>query len=271
MKSKEQKKKDVEDIKKLSHDYKTICVLDMHKLPCRQLQQIRKSFGKTAIIKMAKKTTIKLALTGYPNEFLNYIGNEPALVFSNETPYKLFKIIKSSISKSKAKAGDTAPEDIIISKGPTQIAPGPAMSVLQKAGLKTSVQGGKIAILFEKVIVKSGDKVAEDVVGVLSMFGIEPMKVGLNAVAMWNDKIIYERSILQMDEEYYVHELIECREQSTKLSIEIDYPTQQSISYILADAHSKCKHLSVAHNILEKDFIADILWKSSMEAKKVSE
>ena len=62
MNAKERKKKEVEEMKKLLDDYPVIGVVNLHKMPSAQLQNIRKTLSGEAKIKMSKKTLMKFAL-----------------------------------------------------------------------------------------------------------------------------------------------------------------------------------------------------------------
>ena len=53
-----------------------------------------------------------------------------------------------------AKAGETAPEDIVIEKGPTSFKPGPIVGELQQAGIPAAIEGGKVRIRETKTVVK---------------------------------------------------------------------------------------------------------------------
>ena len=59
---KEEKKQQVGEIKELFKKYPVIGILDLYKMPSRQLQAIRKNVRGESIIKMWKKSLIKRAI-----------------------------------------------------------------------------------------------------------------------------------------------------------------------------------------------------------------
>ena len=117
---------------------------------------------------MTKKRLMKIALDQIKNEknhieeLEKYFEGMPAFIFTNENPFKLSKLLQKSKTRAPARAGQTAPEDIVITKGPTPFAPGPIISELSGVGLKVGVENGKVAVKEDTVIVKKGDKLDLD-------------------------------------------------------------------------------------------------------------
>ena len=58
----EKKKQEVVEIKELIEKYPVVGLIDLFKMPSRQLQFIRKSMRNDALIKMCKKSVLLLAL-----------------------------------------------------------------------------------------------------------------------------------------------------------------------------------------------------------------
>ena len=269
---KQEKMQEVEEVKQLLNSYSVIGVLNMHKLPARQLQQIRHSLDKT-VIKMSKKTLLAMAIDGADKNNLSKIkdnlSGSVALLLSNDNPFKLFKILKENRSPASAKVGDIATKDIIIQKGSTGLSPGPAISTLQKIGLKASVQGGKIAILQDKVVCKAGEIITEDTAAVLGLLKIEPLEIGLNLTVAYEDGIIYVKNDLDIDVDAYINEIQKGVQQAFNLSINTGYPTKQTIELMIQKTFMETKSLCIEAGILEKDFIDDILIKAIREAKSL--
>jgi len=263
----EEKLQEVETIKNLLDSYAVIGIINMHKLPARQLQQIKHSIN--AKIKMSKKSLMIRAIESSNKKDIQKlkenISGPTALIFTNENPFRLFKTLKENRSPRAAKAGDIATKDIIVQKGPTSLPPGPAISVLQKVGLKASVQGGKIAVLQDKVVCKAGETVSGDLATVLSLLKIEPLEIGLDLVAAF-DGILYSKSVLDIDVNNYIAELQTCVTRGVNLSLNTGYPTKLTIEMMLQKAFAETKSLCLEANILEKDFIDEVLLKAIKQA-----
>jgi large subunit ribosomal protein L10 len=265
---KQEKMSEVEELKQLINNHSVIGVLNMRKLPSRQLQEIRKSLK--AKIRMSKRSLLLRALKASNKKDLNLLESKiegpVALLFTNENPFKLFKSLKASRSPAAAKAGDVATKDIIVQKGSTGLPPGPAISTLQKIGLKASVQGGKIAVLQDKVVAKSGDTISGDVAGVLSLLKIEPLEIGLDLSSAYEAGTVYERNVLDIDTDHYITQIHQSVQHAINLSLNTNYPTKQTIELMIQRAFMETKAVAVDANILEKEFIDDVLLKSIRQA-----
>ncbi len=266
---KEEKIKEVQDLKQLINDYPIIGIISMHKLPARQLQSIRHSID--AKIKMSKKTLMLRAIEESDKKDLaklkENLSGSNAFLFSKENPFRLFKKLKENRSPAPAKVGDVTPKDIIIQKGSTGLPPGPAISTLQKVGLKASMQGGKIAVLQDKVICAAGNTIKEDVAAVLGLLKIEPMEIGLDLVVAYEGGIIYTKNVLDIDTDAYINDLQKSVHQAIDLSLNINYPTKQTIEMMIQKVFMETKSLCVETNILEKDFIDEVLMKAIRQAR----
>ena len=160
----EYKKKVVQDMTKLMRQYSIIGLVNMEDMPAPQLQAMRSELRGKIDMFMTKKRLMRIAIEKLKDEkkgieeLEKYFEGMPALIFTNENPFKLSKTLQKSKTKAPAKAGQTAPNDIIINKGPTPFAPGPIISELSAIGLKVGVESGKVAVKEDTVVVKKGEK-----------------------------------------------------------------------------------------------------------------
>lgn len=242
---KESKKQEVEQLKNEIERYSAIGILDMLKLPSRQLQEIRKKLRGKAIIKMTKKSILKLAIKGTNKknfaELENIIPQTPAIIFSNEDGFKLYGMIDKMKSPTSAKEGDIAPNDIVVTAGPTDLLPGPAITELSKVGLAASVQDGKIAIKKDKTVVKRGDAISKDLSAVLRKLKIEPIEVGLNIDIIYENGMFYKKDVLSLIGKNYVDKLKQAFSQAFGFSVAICWPTKSNIKFLLAKAFNGAK------------------------------
>lgn len=268
---KKDKPQEVEKLKNLIKDYSVIGILNMQGLPAKQLQKIKMDLSDRAVIRMSKKNLIKRALEetnkDYYEKVKDYLKNEVALLLSNENPFKLYKFLKDNKSPAPAKAGQLAKKDIIIKKGSTGLPPGPAISTLGKLNLKTSVQDGKIAVLQDKTVCKEGEEITSDMVDVFSLLKMEPMEIGLDLKAAIEDGIVYDRSVLDVDQEEYKQMLEKAVAQAFNLSINSDYPTKETIEVMITKSVQEAKAMAIEANIMDKEIIGDIIAKAIAESK----
>ena len=117
------------------------------------------------------------------------------------------------------------------------------------------------------MVVKAGEKIGEDAVGVLSLLKMEPMEIGLEVVIACEDGVFYEKNVLDIDVEKYVAELQKCVSEGVNLSINANYPTGFTIELMLQKAFSEAKSLCMDANFPEGEFMGPVLAKAAREAK----
>ncbi|MBI2523315.1 50S ribosomal protein L10 [Candidatus Woesearchaeota archaeon] len=267
----EYKKNAVDEMSSLIRKSSITALVDMSNIPAPQLQAMRKEMKGKISLYMTKKRLMRIALDRSKNEkknieaLANYFEGMPAFIFSNEDPFKLSRLLQKGKTKAPAKPGQTAPSDIIISKGPTPFAPGPIISELSSVGLKVGVEGGKIAIKENAVIARKGERIKPKVAEILARLDIRPMDVGLGMVAAYEDGIIYTRGVLEVDEKAFNNKLNNAAVQAFNLAFNIAYTTKGNIYLLIAKAFNDAKALGLSQNIFDGGIIEHILGKAERE------
>jgi large subunit ribosomal protein L10 len=270
----EKKKLAVEQLREELKSYPVIGILDMFKLPAKQLQEIKDSLRGKAVIKMTKKSVIKLAIEGTGIEALgrleNEIKNQPALLFSEMNPFELATIIDSSKSSAPAKPGDVATRDIVIPAGPTSLKPGPVIGELQRVKLPAGVEGDKIVIKKDTVIVREGEHIVKPVADVLMKLGIEPLEIALNLVAVCERGTIYGKSLLFVPTEKYLNDVIAAYQNALNLAMNTGYVTSETLPLLFVKAYREAVSLALEAKIPTKDTIGTLMAQAmaQMEAVK---
>ena len=267
----EYKKNIVDEMSDLIRKSSITALVNMSDIPAPQLQAMRREMKGKISIYMTKKRLMKIALDKSKDEkkniqdLANYFEGMPAFIFSNENPFKLSRLLQKSKTKAPAKAGQTAPGDILISKGPTSFAPGPIISELSGIGLKVGVEGGKIAIKADTVIARKGEKIKPKVAEILARLDIRPMDVGLGMVAAYEDGIIYTRDVLEIDEKAFNNKLNNAAAQAFNLAFNIAYTTKGNITLLISKAFNDAKALGLSQSIFDEGIIQDLLGKAERE------
>ncbi|MDG6250415.1 50S ribosomal protein L10 [Methanocalculus sp.] len=259
------KQDEVEEVKKNVQEYALIGIIDTFGIPASQFQQIRRNLKERAIIKVMRNTLIEHAfsdLGGAYDDLKEHITGHSALIFTNDNPFRLFKSLEQTKTKRAAKAGEIAPEDIVVQKGATSFKPGPIVSELQQAGIPATIDGGKVKIRETKTVVKAGEVIDRKKAGVLSKLDVKPMDVGLSLfVALYQDEL-YLPDVLGIDETEYYNKLVLAVQQAFNLSVNAAYPTAFTMETILAKAFREARSLGIEAAIYEKDVIDGIIAKA---------
>ena len=241
---KEEKLKAVEELAKEIEKYSTVCLIDMMKLPTKQLQLIKKEMGNDAIFKICKKSLVVFALKtikgGRIAELEKSIPKQPGIILTNLPAFKFYKTINKMRYPVFAKEGDSIEKEVRVKPGPTNLLPGPVISELAKVGIIAGVEGGKVAIKKESTIAKKGTLVTKDMAGVLRKLNIEPVDIGINIVVGYENGNIHSRDLLRLVDTY-PEKLKEAFNHALSLSIAIEYPTKENVKFLLSKAYQQAK------------------------------
>ncbi len=268
----EKKKKVAENIQKLILEYPIIAAVNMENLPAPQLQQMQRQLRGKIVMTMTKRRIMKHAIEGVKDKKKGiekleaYLYGMPALIFTKENPFSLFKTLKKSKTSAPAKAGQTAPFDIIVPKGPTSFAPGPVIGELAQLGIKSGVEGGKVAIKEDSVVVKEGQKISAKAAEILTRLGIEPMEVGLNVTAVYEKGDIFPAKVLDIDEDKFKADLTKAAVWAFNLAVYSGYPTKETINVLIGKAFNDAKALGLSQNIIDEGIIDELLGKAERSA-----
>ena len=271
----EKKKVVVKEIVDNLKKYPLVAAIDMENLPTPQLQKMRAQLRGTTVLTVAKRRLIKIALKEAEKDKKGivalepYLKGMPALLFAKDNPFALFNTLKKSKSKAPAKAGQEAPNDIMISAGPTPFAPGPIISELAMLGLKTGVENGKVAVKEDKVVIKAGETINAKAAELLTRLGIEPMEVGLNLTACFENGEILTKDVLDIDEEAYFNNFAAAGSESFNLAMFIGYPCKETIEPMLAKAHNDARAVALSENIITDETVNEIISKAEAQAVSV--
>lgn len=255
----DKKKKIVDDFVKLFKEYDIVAAVNMENLPAPQLQTMRELLRDKVILRMTKRRLIKIAIEKVKDKkkdiekLLEHIKTGmPALLFTKENPFTLYKTIEKNKSPAPAKAGQVAPKDIVINAGPTPFMPGPVIGELGAIGVKTGVENGKVAVKSDTVVCKAGEEIKPNVAAMLTRLDINPMEIGLDIPAIYEDGVIYTRDILAIDETKYINDITDAARWAFNLSIEAGYPTSDNMAVLVTKAYNDSRSLA-----LETGFLAD--------------
>ncbi|MFW6025397.1 MAG: 50S ribosomal protein L10 [Candidatus Woesearchaeota archaeon] len=268
------KKEKVKNLKEKIENYNVVGVVDLRNLPSREMQQMRKNLRGDVEIFVTRKNLIDKAIEDVKDDSISkinkYLTGMVGLLFTNENPFKIMKVLNENKTNTYAKGGNIAPKDLMIRKGPTSFMPGPIISELAQFGLKTGVKDGKVEIKKDKVVVKEGEEISSDLASLLRRFDVKPMKIGLNLVAAYEDGTIFDKEILSVDQTKYIEDIKTAYRHGFNLSFNTNYPNSDVIEPMLIQSYRDAKGLSIEQNIFNSEVIEDILSKSISIAKALS-
>src|SRR6266508_6421357 len=200
------KKQVVEDLASRFAQARVVGIANIHGIPARQFQAIRKMLSGRASITVAKNNLLRLALqqASAKKPDLAKLGEaiegQTAVVTADINPFKLFKELEATKTKAPARGGELAPEDLWVRAGETPFKPGPVVGELQKAGVPAAIERGKVVIRQDKLMVKAGDRIPREVAQQLARLEIFPLVVGLDLRGTYENGIVFRRDALAIDD-----------------------------------------------------------------------
>ncbi len=265
------KKKIVDEFVKLITDYPIIGAINVENLPATQFQNMRANLRGKVVIRMTKRRLLNLAFDKVKDkkpgvdQLKQHLGGMPALIFTKDNPFTLYKTIQKSKSSAPAKPGQTAPKDIVVPAGPTSFAPGPIISELGSVGIKAGIEDGKIAIKADTTVAKEGAVISPKLASLLTRLGIRPMEVGLDLVAVYEDGHIFTKKILAIDEKVYVNNLTQAARWALNLAMDAAVFTSQTTELLVQKAFRESKALAMEQNIMADAVASDLLQKAERQ------
>jgi large subunit ribosomal protein L10 len=265
----EEKTGEVEEIKELLKEYKSIGVASLQKVRAAQLQELKKNLADKVYMKVLKNTLTKTAIENMGETELKkleqYLEGSNVFLFTNLNPFKLALLLERGKVKTTAKSGDLAAFDVVIPAGNTGQPPGPIISQLNAVGLPTRIESGSVWVSKDTLVVRKGEAVSERLAAVLSKLGIKAVEAGLSMKAVFDEGLMISGDQLKLDVEETRKSLEQSRGEAFALSLSIAYPTSDNIVMLLQTAQQKAVALSLNVAVPTKETIADLLRKAHAE------
>ncbi len=270
----EAKSTEVEAIKDILKEYKSIGIASLKKVRASQLQELKKSMAGKVYLRVLKNTLIKIALEEMNQAELKkleaYLEGSNVFLFTDLNPFKLALLLERGKVKTTAKSGDIAAMDVVIPSGNTGQPPGPVISQLNAVGLPTRIESGSVWISKDTLVVRRGEIINERLAGVLSKLGIKAVELGISMRAVFDNGLIISGDQLIVDVEATRKSVQARNSEALALALEIGYASKDTIKPLLQRAHQKAVALSVSAAFPTKDTIADIIRKANAEMTSLS-
>ncbi|MEM3662748.1 MAG: 50S ribosomal protein L10 [Sulfolobales archaeon] len=221
-----EKQKMLAEAEQLLKDSKSIILLDIVGFKSRIFKDMKRRLEEEgAIVRVIKNKILAKALRDLKlknyEKLEKYLDRPLAVVFSSKhNVFELARIVNSFYSYTKLKAGEKAPFDIVIPAGPTDIPPGPMMSVFGRFRIPVQPREGKIHVIRDTVAVKQGQEVPPELVSLLDKLGIEPVIVRPKILLGYEDGAILASQDLELDLERYITEFRDAWIRSVNLASE---------------------------------------------------
>ena len=131
--------------------------------------------------------------------------------------------------------------------------------------IKSGVEDGKVAIKEDSLVVKEGEVISADLAGILTRLGIEPMEIGLDLVAVYEEGSIFTKNVLAIDEDEYMNNIATAASDSFRLALSMAYTTEDTIKTLIQNAFNDSKAIGLSEGILADELVKEILARAETE------
>jgi len=270
----DEKSSQVDSIKGILKEYKSIGIASLQKVRASQLQEIKKTMAGKVHLRVLKNTLMRLAIEEMNQKDLKkleeYLDGSNVYLFTDLNPFKLVLLLEHGKVRTTAKSGDTAANDVVVPSGNTGQPPGPFISQLNAVGLPTRIESGSVWVSKDTLVVRKGEEINERLAGVLSKLGIKAVELGISMRAVFDDGLMITGEQLKVDVNATRKSLEQSNQEAFALAMGISYPTKETIKPLLQSAHQKAVALAVGAAIPTKETIGELIRKANSEMTSLS-
>ena len=211
------------------------------------------------VLTMAKKTLVRRAWkkAGLSEEELDTLFDGvtiPMLVQTEDlNAFQLFSELEKTRTGRAAKAGDIAPNDIIIEAGPTVFPPGPIVGEFNSVGIPAKIEKGKVAIQKTVTAVEKGEPISADLGLMLSKLEINPIEIGLILSGVIEGGTVMAADDLDLDLDGFIANVKSATSGAFNLACNIGWFTNQTLPVLLSKAAGEAMAVAVEAGIHNED------------------
>ncbi|XP_006862524.1 PREDICTED: 60S acidic ribosomal protein P0-like [Chrysochloris asiatica] len=235
----------------LLDDYPKCFIVGADNVGSKQMQQIRMSLRRKAVMLMGKNTMMRKATRGHLEnnptleKLLPHIRGNVGFVFAKEDLTEIMDMLLANKVPAAARAGAIAPCEVTVPAQNTGLGP-EKTSFFQALGITTKISRGTIETLSDVQLIKTGDKVGASEATLLNMLNISPFSFGLIIQQVFdNNGSIYNPEVLDITEEALHTRFLEGVRNVASVFLQIGYPTVASVPHSIINGYKRVLALSV--------------------------
>jgi len=252
-------------------------VVGLRGVPAAALQSMRRGLRmRDHPITVAPNSAIRHALEKAAAKrpalapLLEHVQDQTAVLSTEGNPFSLFQEFLRTRSPTPARGGEVAPADIFVPAGTTSFKPGPIVGELQHAGFPAAIEKGKVVLKKDTTIVRAGQTISREVAGMLTRLEVYPLEVGLTLRALVDGTTFYPPEVLSVDLDERRADLSRAARVALGLTVELGYPTPQSVPFLLAKAHRRALGVALAAGYPTPETIEPLFATAMREAAAVA-
>ncbi len=216
---------------------------------------MRETLRQQMVMTMAKKTLVRRAWkkVGLSEEELDTLLDgvtQPMLVQTdNLNAFQLFAELEKTRTGRPAKAGDIAPNDIVIEAGPTSFPPGPIVGEFNSVGIPAKIEKGKVSIVKTVTAVEAGEPISADLGLMLSKLEINPIEIGLILSGAIEGGVVMAADELDLDLSGFTANVKSATSGAFNLACNIGWFTNETVPVLISKAAGEAMAVAVEAGI----------------------
>ena len=216
---------------------------------------MRETLRQQMVMTMAKKTLVrrawkKVGLSEDELETLLDGVSQPMLVQTDDlNAFQLFAELEKTRTGRPAKAGDIAPNDIVIEAGPTSFPPGPIVGEFNSVGIPAKIEKGKVSIVKTVTAVEAGEPISADLGLMLSKLEINPIEIGLILSGAIEGGVVMAAEDLDLDLSGFTANVKSATSGAFNLACNIGWFTNETVPVLISKAAGEAMAVAVEAGI----------------------
>lgn len=236
-----------------------IGIVDTTGVPATAMLGMRSELRDRMEMTMAKKTLFRLAWkeAGFDDSMLEEMmarADQPVLVHSSVlSPFQLFNELEKTRTGRSAKAGDIAPQDIIVEEGQTDFAPGPIVGELSSVGIPAKIDKGKVMIQKTVTAVNEGDEIPVELGLMLDKLGIKPIEIGIILCGAIEGGVLMPPEDLNLDLDGFRSNIGQAVSASFNVACNVRWFTPETVPVLVSKAKSEALSVAVEAGVTNSE------------------
>lgn len=224
----------------LLDEYPKCFIVGADNVGSKQMQNIRISLRNRAVVLMGKNTMIRKAIKGHLEnnpgleKLLPHVRGNVGFVFTKDELTDIRELLLKNKVQAPARAGGTAPCDVIIPAQNTGLGP-EKTSFFQALSIPTKISKGTIEIINNVNLIKEGDKVGASEATLLNMLNVSPFTFGLMIQQVYDSGTVFEPAILDITADDLRQRFIAGCMNIAGVCLEVGYPTVASVPHSIVN------------------------------------
>ena len=253
------KKDTISELVKMLQQDGVLGVVDTTGVPATAMLGMRRELRDYMTMMMAKKSLFRLAWkeVGYDLSLLEDMmsrADQPVIVHTSVlSPFQLFNELEKTRTGRSAKAGDIAPEDIIVEMGETDFAPGPIVGELSAVGIPAKIDKGKVIIQKTVTAVNKGEEIPVELGLMLDKLGIKPIEIGIILCGAVQDGVLMPPENLDLDLDGFRSNIAQAVSASFNVACNIRWLTPETMNTLISKAKSDALSVAVEAGITNSE------------------